>query len=83
LVQRSGRTCGFGDRRKCSGIEEFEIIVQCGGSRFQQEQIFPTFSLIFTKFESEGFLFHTMWQVDTWQKCAFNIWKMLILMMLN
>jgi hypothetical protein len=45
----------------------------------------PTFSLIFTEFESEGFLFHTTWQweVGTWQECASSMWDMLTLEMLD
>jgi hypothetical protein len=35
---------------------------------FTKGNMLPTFSLIFTKFENEGFLFHTTWQwkVGTW-----------------
>jgi hypothetical protein len=45
----------------------------------------PTFSLIFTEFESEGFLFHTTWQweVGTWRERASSVWDMLILEMLD
>jgi hypothetical protein len=45
----------------------------------------PTFSLIFTEFETEGFLFHTTWQweVGTWREHASSVWDMLTLEMLD
>jgi hypothetical protein len=52
------------------------------GSRYQVEvedfttgNTLPTFSLIFTEFDSEGFLFHTTWQweVGTWQERASSV----------
>jgi hypothetical protein len=45
-----------------------EVVLRNAGSRYQVEvedfstgNTLPTFSLIFTEFESEGFLFHTTW----------------------
>jgi hypothetical protein len=43
------------------------------------------FSLIFTKFESEGFLFHTMWQWEggAGRERASSVWDSLTLEMLD
>jgi hypothetical protein len=45
------------------------VMLKNVGSRYNVEVVdftrgnsLPIFSLIFTEFESEGFLFHTMWQ---------------------
>jgi hypothetical protein len=68
------------------------IVLQNAGSRYQVEledftigNTLPTFSLIFTEFESEGFLFHTTWQweVGTWRERASSVWDMLTLEMLD
>jgi hypothetical protein len=68
------------------------IVLRNVGSRYQVEvedfstgNTLPTFSLIFTEFESEGFLFHTTWQweVGTWRECASSVWDVLTLEMLD
>jgi hypothetical protein len=68
------------------------VVLRNTGSRYQVEvedfttgNILPTFSLIFTDFESEGFLFHTTWQweVGTWRERASSVWDMLTLEMLD
>jgi hemin uptake protein HemP len=68
------------------------IVLWNAGSRYQVEvedfttsNTLPTFSLIFTEFKSEGFLFHTTWQweVGTWRERASSVWDMLILEMLD
>jgi hypothetical protein len=64
------------------------IVLQNAGSRYQVEvedfttsNTLSTFSLIFTEFESKGFLFHTTWQweVGTWRECASSMLDMLTL----
>jgi hemin uptake protein HemP len=59
------------------------IVLWNAGSRYQVEvedfttaNTLPIFSLIFTEFESEGFLFHTTWQweVGTWRECVGRIY---------
>ena len=42
---------------------------------FTKRNTLSTFSLIFTEFESEGFLFYTTWQweIGTWQECALSV----------
>jgi hemin uptake protein HemP len=68
------------------------VVLRNAGSRYQVEvedfttgNTLPTFSLIFTEFESEGFLFHTTWQweVGTWWEHASSVWDMLTLEMLD
>jgi hypothetical protein len=68
------------------------IVLQNAGLRYQVEvedfttsNTLSTFSLIFTEFESEGFLFHTTWQweVRTWRERASSVWDMLTLEMLD
>jgi hypothetical protein len=72
--------------------EDKAVVLRNAGSRYQVEvedfttgNTLPTFSLIFTEFESEGFLFHTTWQweVGTWRECASSVWDMLTLEMLD
>lgn len=48
---------------------------------FTEGNTLPTFSFIFTEFESEGFLFHTVWQweVGTWRERASSVWDSLTL----
>ena len=62
------------------------MVLKNAGTRYNVEvadftkgNILPTFSLIFTEFESEGFLFHTTWQweVGTWQERASSVWDKL------
>jgi hypothetical protein len=50
-------------------IGDKAVVLRNTSSRYQVEvedfttgNTLPTFSLIFTEFESEGFIFHTMWQ---------------------
>ena len=52
---------------------------------FTKGNILSTFFLIFTEFESGGFLFYTMWQweVGTWRESASSVWNILTLEMLN
>jgi hypothetical protein len=52
---------------------------------FTKGNLLPTFSLIFTEFEREGFLFHTTWQweVGTWRERASSMWDSLTLEMLD
>jgi hypothetical protein len=68
------------------------VVLRIVGSRYQVEvedfttgNTLPTFFLIFTEFESEGFLFHTTWQweVGTWRERASSVWDMLTLEMLD
>jgi hypothetical protein len=68
------------------------VILRNEGSRYQVEvedftsgNTLPTFSLIFTEFESEGFFFHTTWQweVGTRRECASSVWDVLTLEMLD
>jgi hypothetical protein len=68
------------------------VVLRNEGSRYQVEvedftsgNTLPTFSLIFTEFESEGFLFHTTWQweVGTWQERASSVWDVLTLEILD
>jgi hypothetical protein len=56
---------------------EKAVVLRNVGSRYEVEvedfttsNTLSTFSLIFTEFENEGFLFHTTWQweVGTWRK---------------
>jgi hypothetical protein len=68
------------------------VVLRNAGSWYQVEvkdfttnNTLPTFSFIFTEFESEGFFFHTTWQweVGTWREHASSMWDMLILEMLD
>jgi hemin uptake protein HemP len=68
------------------------VVLRNTGSRYQVEvedfttsNTLPTFSLIFIEFESEGFLFHTMWQweVGTWRERASSVWDELTLELLD
>jgi hypothetical protein len=68
------------------------VVLRNTGSRYQVEvedfttsNTFPTFSLIFTEFESEGFLFHTTWQweVGMWRERASSMWDALTLELLD
>jgi hypothetical protein len=68
------------------------VVLRNARSRYQVEvedfttgNTLPTFSLIFTEFESEGFFFHTTWQweVGTWRERASSVWDMLTLEMLD
>jgi hypothetical protein len=71
---------------------EKAIVLKNAGSRYNMEvadftegNTLPTFSPIFTEFESEGFLFHTTWQweVNTWRELASSVWDVLTLEMLD
>jgi hypothetical protein len=71
---------------------EKAVVLKNVGSRyivevadFTKGNLLPTFSLIFTEFESKGFLFHTMWQweVGTWRERASSVWDSLTLEMLD
>jgi hypothetical protein len=73
-------------------IGDKAVVLWNAGSRYQVEvedfttgNTLPTFSLIFTEFESEGFLFHTTWkwEVGMWRECASSVWDMLTLEMLD
>jgi hemin uptake protein HemP len=68
------------------------VVLRNTGSRYQVEvedfttsNTLPAFSLIFIEFESEGFLFHTMWQweVGTWRERASSVWDELTLELLD
>jgi hypothetical protein len=68
------------------------VVLRNTGSRYNVEvadftrgNSLPIFSLIFTEFESEGFLFHTMWQWEggVWRECASSVWDSLTLKMLD
>ena len=52
---------------------------------FTTDNTLPTFFLIFTEFESKGFLFHTTWQweVGTCWERASSVWDMFTLEMLD
>jgi hypothetical protein len=52
---------------------------------FTKGNSLPIFSLIFTEFESEGFLFHTTWQWEgrAWRERASSVWDSLTLEMLD
>jgi hypothetical protein len=69
-----------------------KVVLWNAGSRYQAEvedfttgNTLPTFSLIFTEFESEGFLFHTTWQLEIgmWRERASSVWDMFTLEMLD
>jgi hypothetical protein len=68
------------------------VVLRNVGSRYNVEVVdftrgnsLPIFSLIFTEFESERFLFHTMWQYEggAWRECASSMWDSLTLEMLD
>jgi hypothetical protein len=68
------------------------LVLRNAGSRYQIEvedfttdNTLPAFFLIFTEFESEGFLFHTTWQweVGTWRERASSVWDALTLKLLD
>jgi hypothetical protein len=68
------------------------IVLRNAGSQYQVEiedfttgNTLSTFSLIFTEFESEGFLFYTTWQweVGMWRERASSVWDALTLELLN
>jgi hypothetical protein len=71
---------------------EKAVVLRNAGSRYSVEVVdftrgnsLPIFSLIFTEFESEGFLFHTTWQWESgiWRECASSMWDSLTLEMLD
>jgi hypothetical protein len=73
-------------------IGDKAVVLENTGSWYQVEvedfitgNTLSTFSLIFTEFESEGFLFHTTWQwkVGMWRERASSVWDMLTLEMLD
>jgi hypothetical protein len=68
------------------------VVLRDAGSRYQVEvedfttgNTLPAFSLIFTEFESEGFIFHITWQweVGTWRGRASSVWDALTLELLD
>jgi hypothetical protein len=71
---------------------EKAVVLRNTGSRYNVEvadftrgNSLPIFSLIFTEFESEGFLFHTTWQWEggAWRERASSVWDSLTLEMLD
>jgi hypothetical protein len=71
---------------------EKAVVLRNAGSRYNMEvadftksNSLPIFSLIFTEFESEGFLFHTTWQWEggAWRERASSVWDSLTLEMLD
>jgi hypothetical protein len=71
---------------------EKAVVLRNAGSRYNVEvadftrgNSLPIFSLIFTEFESEGFLFHTTWQWEggSWRERASSVWDSLTLEMLD
>jgi hypothetical protein len=71
---------------------EKAVVLRNAGSRYNVEvanftggNLLPIFSLIFTEFESEGFLFHTTWQWEggAWRERASSVWDSLTLEMLD
>jgi hypothetical protein len=71
---------------------EKAVVLRNAGSRYNVEVVdftkgnsLPIFSLIFTEFESEGFLFHTTWQWEggAWRERASSVWDSLTLEMLD
>jgi hypothetical protein len=68
------------------------VVLRNTGSRYNVEVAdftrgysLPIFSPPFTKFESEGFPFHTTWQWEggAWREHASNVWDSLTLEMLD
>jgi hypothetical protein len=73
-------------------VREKAVVLRNAGSRYNMEvadftkgNLLPIFSLIFTEFESEGFLFHTTWQWEggAWRERASSVWDPLTLEMLD
>jgi hypothetical protein len=71
---------------------EKAVVLRNVGSRYNVEiadftrgNSLPIFSLIFTEFESKGFLFHTTWQWEggAWRERASSVWDSLTLEMLD
>jgi hypothetical protein len=71
---------------------EKAVVLRNAGSQYNVEVVdftkgnsLPIFSLIFTEFESEGFLFHTTWQWEgrAWRERASSVWDPLTLEMLD
>jgi hypothetical protein len=71
---------------------EKAVVLKNASSRYNVEvadftngNSLPIFSLIFTEFESEGFLFHTTWQWEggVWRERASSVWDSLTLEMLD
>jgi hypothetical protein len=71
---------------------EKAVVLRNAGSRYNVEvadftrgNLLPIFSLIFTEFESKGFLFHTTWQWEggAWRERASSVWDSLTLEMLD
>jgi hypothetical protein len=71
---------------------EKAVVLRNAGSRYKVEvadftrgNSLPIFSLIFTEFESEGYLFHTTWQWEggAWRERASSVWDSLTLEMLD
>jgi hypothetical protein len=68
------------------------VVLRNVGSRYNMEvadftrgNSLPIFSLIFTEFETEDFLFYTMWQWEggAWRERASSVWDSLTLEMLD
>jgi len=73
-------------------IGEKAVVLKNAGSRYNIEvadftegNTLPTFSLTFTEFESEGFMFHTTWQweVGVWRERASSLWDGLTMELLD
>jgi hypothetical protein len=73
-------------------VREKAVVLRNASSRYSVEVVdftrgnsLPIFSLIFTEFESEGFLFHTTWQWEggIWKERASSVWDSLTLEMLD
>jgi hypothetical protein len=71
---------------------EKAVVLRNTGSRYNVEvadftrgNSLPIFSLIFTEFESAGFLFHITWQWEggSWKEHASSVWDSLTLEMLD
>jgi hypothetical protein len=97
LRRKTGGTATF---RRARGVVEANdlvtgnkaVVLRNASSRYQVEvedfttgNTLPAFSLIFTEFESEGFLFHTTWQweVGMWRERALSMWDALTLELLD
>ena len=75
------RSCGLVDTKDLV-IGEKAVVLKNARSRYNIEVVdftegntLPTFSLIFTEFESERFMFHTTWQweVGAWRERASSL----------
>jgi hypothetical protein len=73
-------------------VRKKAVVLRNAGSRYNVEvadftrgNLLSIFSLIFTEFESEGFLFHTTWQWEggAWRERASSVWDSLTLEMLD